>query len=146
MANLILYKKGTDTIYYFLKDCKQKNNIFKGLDKKVTVNLDKFNLKWTTETIDPSKSSLGAKDKYDKLVSQVASLVTFEGEVVDTIEEVEDFALKKIRSRYSEVEEFKILRGKINSTVSATIWDTYNTFTNNILTKAKNYIQEHNLS
>ena len=46
----------------------------------------------------------------------------------------------------SEVEEFKILRGKINDTVSATVWDTYSTFTNNILNKAKDYIKGHNLS
>ena len=54
MANCIIYKKNSNTISYFIKDCTRDNNNYLGSNKKIFgIKPKHFDIKWTNEDIDP---------------------------------------------------------------------------------------------
>jgi len=70
--NCIIYKKGSNKIKYFIKDCIKKNNNFIGSNCKIHGVKDYiWDTKWTYDTINPINNKNDIQTGWDKTVDQI---------------------------------------------------------------------------
>lgn len=136
MANLIIYRIGENAISEYVENCIRIGNSFFSPSKKIIgLNMKKFNIKWTNINITNMKIK----------VSEIPELELFEGKVVSSKLDIDSIIKTEVRNRFSDIDELSILRKKLVGNLSATIWNEYVDFTENLCNKAENYMKENKI-
>lgn len=135
--NCAIYKKGSDVITHFVRDCKRVGRDFIGSNKKVVgIKEAVWDYKFTLD--DTEEWSIdGGKAKYHKKVSELKPAPVFMGEPVGTEEDVDEVIRKAIRERYSAEEEYKIIRKRLAGLSGD--FDGYNEWVENLVDSAKQF-------
>ena len=68
--NIIIYKKDSNKIIYFVKDCVKKGNNFFGTNKRLH-GIKNIEYKWTRDIVNPILDEEGNRIGWDKSVNQI---------------------------------------------------------------------------
>jgi len=71
MTNAAIYKTGTNTIKYFIKNCIKRGNDYIGSNKKILGLSDIFSIKWTNDSVNPIYKD-GEIVGYDKTIFELS--------------------------------------------------------------------------
>jgi len=130
MANCVIYKKGTDKIIYFLRDCIQEDRHFRGSNGNISgVKTKHFSEFWTEDI--PNQDESG---NWDKKVSELIPSLTFKGQVISNKEDVNTITKQEIRRRYSLEDELKLQRQR---EILPSEFKTYYDFVENLRTEGR---------
>ena len=131
MANCAIYKKGSDEITFFIRDCVQTGRNFKGSKGGAYgVKEHLFDTKWTEDIAKPGDS-----------VKALREALRYEGQVVSTPEDVNRVTRNLIAEKYPDSDEKKILRMKLAG--DNTLWDEYQNYVDGLVSKGRKFKKKH---
>lgn len=142
MANCAIYKKGSDAITYFVKDCTQTGRIFTGSNYKIAgVKGHLFDEKWTETVANPVFDGEGKQIGWDKRVADLDNALRYKGSVVSNREDVNSVTRNLINDKYSSSEEKKMLRQKIAG--DDTGWVEYQEYVDGLVKEGRRFKDKH---
>ena len=124
--NLAIYPKGQTKIVFFLYNAEKiKDGDYRGNGGTITgVKSSVWDFFWTNDTCNIVLKD-GEKIGYDKQVSDLSPVPTYNNIPVGSPEEVDVITKSKISQQYPIQDEIKILRRKFNNTLPSSDWDAY---------------------
>lgn len=127
--NIIITNKKSKEIKHFIIDAlideDKKNYHIKGLNKKLIIKKEHVDIYFTTDLIEQiaTKENDEEKTVYKQTISDIHLAPIYNGESVGSIDDVDKITVKRIREKYAETDELKILRLKLSG--ESELFDKY---------------------
>lgn len=107
--NCIIYKKNSDEIHYFIRDCIKDGNNYIGTNRKVYgIKSQHFDIKWTDDEIDPI-IVFDEEEKKNKIVGWKKN-VSEVNEITEPTDYIEEFKNLDIDKLYSKDQKQLLLK------------------------------------